>query len=246
MRALIILGLTLIFISCNQGQTADEIIDKAIEAAGGNELGKAGVSFKFRDLYYKAQRDHGKYTLERCTDEACEKVHDILTNDGFKRLEEGEAVSLPDSLVDKYSNSVNSVHYFAALPYGLNSAAVHKELVGMDNVKGKSYYKIKVTFDENGGGEDFQDEYMYWINKETYTVDYLAYNYQVNEGGTRFREAYNVRVVDGIRFVDYNNYKPAETFPPLESLDSLFENNKLELLSKIELEDVEVTPCPSC
>ena len=157
MRALIILGLTLIFISCNQGQTADEIIDKAIEAAGGNELGKAGVSFKFRDLYYKAQRDHGKYTLERCTDEACEKVHDILTNDGFKRLEEGEAVSLPDSLVDKYSNSVNSVHYFAALPYGLNSAAVHKELVGMDNVKGKSYYKIKVTFDENGGGEDFQE-----------------------------------------------------------------------------------------
>lgn len=246
MRVLVLLGLTLIFLSCQEQPTADEIINKAIETAGGDVLNKADISFKFRDYYYKAHRDGGKYSLERCTDENCEQVHDILTNDGFKRLEEGAQVNLPDSLKNRYSSSVNSVHYFAALPYGLNSAAVTKTLVGEGEVEGEEYYKIKVTFAEDGGGEDFQDEYMYWINKASYTVDYLAYNYQVNEGGTRFREAYNVRTIDGIRFVDYNNYKPEETFPALESLDSLFVNDKLELLSKIELENVEVTPCSSC
>jgi len=81
---------------------------------------------------------------------------------------------------------------------------------------------------------------MYWINKTDFTVDYLAYNYHVNEGGTRFREAYNIREVEGIRFADYNNYEPAEKFPPLQSLDSLYTSGSLSLLSKIELEDVTV------
>ncbi|HBT09881.1 MAG TPA: deoxyribose-phosphate aldolase, partial [Leeuwenhoekiella sp.] len=68
----------------------------------------------------------------------------------------------------------------------------------------------------------------------------------VNEGGTRFREAYNERTINGVRFVDYRNFKPQEQFPPLQSLDSLFTTGNLELLSKIDLEQVEVNPCSSC
>jgi len=56
----------------------------------------------------------------------------------------------------------------------------------------------------------------------------------------RFREAYNERYVKGIRFVDYNNYKPYNNNEKLLDLDRLFENNELKLLSKIETEKVEV------
>jgi len=41
-------------------------------------------------------------------------------------------------------------------------------------------------------------------------------------------------------FVDYENYKPIDKGVELLELDKLFEQNKLELLSKIELKNVEV------
>jgi len=62
----------------------------------------------------------------------------------------------------------------------------------------------------------------------------------------RFRAAYNERTVNGIRFVDYKNYKPNITDVTLYDLDTLYESEELELLSKIELENVRVEDCFSC
>ncbi|MEL6484145.1 MAG: DUF6503 family protein, partial [Bacteroidota bacterium] len=91
-------------------------------------------------------------------------------------------------------------------------------------------------------GDDFEDTYIYWFNTETYLPDYLAYDFHVNGGGQRFREAYNERYVEGIRFVDYNNFKPKQKDAKVEDLGKAFEKNELELLSKIVLENVQVSP----
>ncbi len=227
--------------------TAQEIVDKAIAASGGTVVANAQIHFKFRKYYYTATRFNGLRTLERCTDKECQVQQDIIKDDGeFVRFRESEPILIPDTTASTYANSVNSVHYFSVLPYGLNDPAVQKTLVGSSTVNGEPYYRIRVTFTKDGGGEDFEDEYMYWIHKRTYLVDYLAYNYQVNEGGTRFREAYNERFINGIRFVDYRNFKPEAQYPPLTSLDSLFENQELELLSTIELENITVRICIDC
>ena len=77
--------------------------------------------------------------------------------------------------------------------------------------------------------------------KTSFKVDYLAYSYNEDDGvGMRFREAYNERFVNSLRFVDYNNYKTEDTSIPLESLGKAFEANQLKLLSKIELKNVTV------
>ncbi|RMB60494.1 deoxyribose-phosphate aldolase [Dokdonia sinensis] len=244
-----VLFLIFTLLSCQESKepSAQEIVDLAIASAGGDVIENASIHFKFRDYYYRARRENGLRTFERCTDEACMAQQDILKPDGeFVRFRESVNTPIPDSMKTKYGNSVNSVHYFSVLPYGLNDPAVTKTYVDKAKVKGRTYHRIKVTFAQEGGGEDYDDNYMYWIDTEDYSVDYLAYNYQVNEGGTRFREAYNERFVNGVRFVDYNNYKPAEQYPPLTALDSLFENNALQLLSKIELENPEVQVCPEC
>ncbi|WP_028375475.1 DUF6503 family protein [Leeuwenhoekiella sp. MAR_2009_132] len=222
------------------------IIAQTIARAGGSTIDTSTITFTFRDKFYKASRNYGNFSLERCSDEACKDTLDQLTNSDFKRFVKGKTINLEDSLISNLAGGVNSVHYFSVLPYGLNAEAVKSKKIGEATIKGKTYYKIEVRFAEEGGGEDFEDNYMYWIDTEDFTVDYLAYNYHVNEGGTRFREAYNIREVNGVRFVDYNNYEPLEQFPPLQSLDSLFENGKLRLLSKIELENIEVTACSSC
>ena len=140
-----------------------------------------------------------------------------------------------------YSASVNSVHYFSVLPYGLNDRAVKRTYLKLLKVKGKEYHKIKVAFNKDGGGEDFEDVFMYWINTKTFKADYLAYSYNEDGGlGLRFREAYNERYIEGVRFVDYYNYKPKNENASLENLDNLFEVDGLSLLSKIELKNILV------
>jgi hypothetical protein len=61
-----------------------------------------------------------------------------------------------------------------------------------------------------------------------------------NKGGIRFREANNPRIITGMRFVDYNNYKIDDYNTDLCNLDELFEEGKLELLSTIKTEDIVV------
>ena len=97
-----------------------------------------------------------------------------------------------------------------------------------------------MTFKQEGGGDDFDDEYIYWIHRNRHTVDYLAYSFEVNGGGTRFREAYNVRTVEGIRFADYVNYESTTSDFALENYDQLFEVGKVKELSRIETENIEV------
>ncbi|MBT8296218.1 MAG: deoxyribose-phosphate aldolase, partial [Gramella sp.] len=124
--------------------------------------------------------------------------------------------------------------------YGLNAEAANKELIGKDTIAGREYYEVKVTFSENGGGTDHEDEYLYWIDIKNFEVDYLAYNFEENGGGVRFRKAFNHRVVEGIRFVDYENYKYKDIHFPLENMDSLFEKRELDLLSVIETKNIKV------
>lgn len=225
---------------------ANEIVNKAITQAGGELLEGKEIRFDFRDKQYRSARSQGRYLLERSFSQDSLELKDVLTNEGFERYINDTLVQVADSMAVRYENSVNSVHYFAYLPYGLNGDAVNKELLGEVTLKGQPYYKIKVWFDQKGGGTDYEDVFVYWIHKESLQVDYLAYEYHTNDGGMRFREAYNRRVISGIHFVDYRNFKPLEKETSLYDLDSLFNEDALELLSVIELEDVRVAPCQDC
>ena len=246
---LLFLLITSIF-SCEKTlKDADIIVSKSIDVSGGEFIKNSNIEFDFRDMHYRALRKNGKFQFERRFTEETSKhvdsiaqITDNLSNKGFTRLVNSFPITIHDSMAVKYSASVNSVHYFSVLPYGLDGKAVNKTYEGTSKLKGKEYFKIKVTFNEDGGGEDFEDVFMYWINTKTFKVEYLAYSYNEDDGlGLRFREAYNERYIQGIRFVDYNNYKPKTNDIRLEKLDILFEQDELELLSKIELENVLVT-----
>lgn len=240
-----ILGVLLIFVtlSCQQEEkkfTAQEIVDKSIEVSGGKLHETSTISFDFRDRAYVSKIDGNQKVLKRLTYNDSIQLFDILTGDKFQRFENNSLVVMSDSMSRVYSNSVNSVHYFSKLPYGLNDAAVQKELLGEIEIKGQSYFKVKVTFEQEGGGDDYDDTYLYWFNKETFKADYLAYDFHSDGGGMRFREAYNERYVGGIRFVDYYNSKPKGSDATIMRIDSLYMTDQLQLLSKIQLEDITI------
>ena len=167
-------------------------------------------------------------------------ITDSLTNKGFTRTVSGQPVELTADEDSMYSNSVNSVIYFALLPYKLNDAAVNKTYLGQTSINGEPYHEIEVTFDQEGGGTDYQDRYIYWIHRDDYTMDYLAYRFHVDDGGTRFRQATNERVINGIRFADYNNFGSPEMQHPLEEYDTYFESDTLSKVSEVNLENIEV------
>ena len=233
-------------ISCKQNKaprfSAQQLVDKSIEVCGGDLYNTSKISFDFRDRKYILDRIDGKKVLKRIQKNDTLDLIDVKSNNGFERYVEGQLTKIPDSLANLYANSVNSVHYFAYLPYGLNDPAVRKEYLGEIVIKDKNYYKIKVTFSQENGGDDYDDIYIYWFNTKTYKPDYLAYEFHVDEGGLRFREAFNERTVNGIRFVDYLNLKPINDNQSIYGIESLFEKGELEVLSKIELENISVNP----
>ncbi|MBQ0769857.1 MAG: deoxyribose-phosphate aldolase [Bizionia sp.] len=236
-----------VLISCKQNTApeieapnATHIVNEAIKVAGGDTIASATLQFKFRDKMYKAVRDGGAFTLNRSFTDSIGEVRDVLSNSGFTRFVNNKEVTISDSIANLYSNAVNSVHYFSILPIGLNDGAVYKTYLDTVTLNDKSYHKIKVTFSEENGGEDFDDVFVYWFSAEDYKLDYLAYQYHVNGGGIRFREAFNERYIKGARIVDYNNYKPETGAIDIETIDDLFKAGKLQLLSKIELENVSV------
>ena len=235
--------LSLILLSACAITTEDPqtIVDRALEASGSNSLDNARIEFRFRQHDYGLQQRDGRYEMIRIFKDSTNLIHDILTNDGFVRQINGSEVTVADTMAVKYTNSINSVIYFALLPYKLNDAAVMKQYLGSEEVSNKHYHKIKVTFMEDGGGEDHEDEFIYWINESTNYVDYLAYSYHTDGGGQRFRVAYNPREINGVRVVDYINFKPQSAIP-LEDIAQKFEQGELEELSRIKLENVIIEP----
>jgi len=216
---------------------AEIIVNEAIDAHGGVLYDGAYYSFVFREKKYSFQNKGIDYiyTVKSVKEET--ETYTVLNNGLLTQTVNGEKVTLSEKEIAKYSGALNSVVYFATLPHKLKDKAVNKKWIEATTIKGKEYDVVEVTFSTEGGGEDHDDEFHYWMNKETKIIDYFAYNYRVNDGGVRFRSAYNSRVIDGIVFQDYINYK-AEVGTLLKDLSILFEQGKLKELSKIETEQV--------
>jgi hypothetical protein len=227
-----LLTLCLINFSCKP--TTQSIVDECIEASGGKKYDDVSIEFDFRNMHYGIKNKNGQYQYSRLQiDSSGHKIEDIVTNNSFERKIDGSKTALPDSVAAKYTRSVNSVAYFFLLPKPLNDPAVIKELLGTSKIKGKEYYKIRVKFKEEGGGKDHQDVFIYWIEKQSRAMDYLAYSYETDGGGVRFREAFNQKTQNGIKYSDYKNYGFDDLKNELENLDVLFEQNKIPLKSEI-------------
>ena len=235
-----LLLLAFLILSCSKTEsefTAQQIIDKSIKASGADKVSQSKIAFTFRDKGYLATRNNGQFEFTRSFD----SIKDVLSNTGFMRFIDGEQVVLTDSLANNYKNSVNSVHYFSVLPFGLNEAAVQKKILPSVVIKGQPYYKIEVRFSEEGGGEDFEDVFVYWVHQKSFLIHYLAYEFHTNGGGFRFREVTSEEIIAGIRFVNYANYKPNKQITDIKIIDSLFIAGNLYKVSDIILKNIQVT-----
>jgi hypothetical protein len=250
-------GLLLLLFSCTRNGTeapltetpvsdsAQTIVDAAIAAHGGEAYANFGLEFDFRGRHYTAHREGGNFRYTRSFVDSTGQVRDVLSNQGFFREINGQKVKLPAEKDSAYTESVNSVHYFILLPYGLNDDAVNKKYLGPATIKGEPYEAVAITFEQEGGGTDYQDVFVYWFHRDRHTLDYMAYSYETDGGGLRFRKAYNSRMVGDIRFQDYVNYK-AEVVPgrKVAELAAMYEAGELDSLSSIINENLILRKIP--
>lgn len=225
--------------SCSDNK-AQVIVDKAIATHGGSAFKSFILEFDFRDRHYTAARKDGIYTYSREFTDSTGRIKDVLDNNGLTRYRNGIVLDLPEERKQAFTRSVNSVIYFALLPFGLNDDAVNKQWVEETSIRNEPYDLVRVTFDQEGGGEDHDDIFLYWFHREKGTMDFFAYSYTTEGGGIRFREAVNPRKVGEILLQDYINYKPEDESTPIDSLKNLFASGNLEKLSEITLENARV------
>lgn len=231
----------LMLVSCGSELTdAQSIIDKSIGMHGGDLYENSIVEFDFRDRHYIFERNNGVYSYHRIFNDSTGIYHDILTNDGFKRMLNEKELKVEKEWAVRYSNSINSVAYFSYLPFGLNDPAVNKKLIGEEEIGDNLYYKIMVTFDQEGGGEDHEDVFVYWINKDNFRMEYFGYSYITDGGGTRFRKATNTRENNGLLYSDYINYQGPSEFTNVSKLGALYKEGELDELSEIIIENLIV------
>jgi hypothetical protein len=216
------------------------IVTKSIEVHGGDLYENCIIEFDFRGRHYRLERNSGRYAYHRIFIDSTGTYHDMLNNDGFQRTINDQPVPVTDDWSKRYSNSINSVAYFALLPFGLNDTAVNKNLIGEEEIEGNQYYKVHVTFSQDGGGEDHDDVFVYWINKENFRMEYFGYYYLTDGGGIRFRKAVNQRTEGGMIFSDYVNLKGDDTDSEVTGLARKYKEGSLEKLSEIELENLQV------
>ena len=210
---------------------AKKIINQCVSAHGGKLYEKVHISFDFRQFHFVIKTNKGDYYYERTyTDSTGNKMRDVLQNGIYLHEKNGEKTSLSQKMEDRYRESVNSVAYFMLLPYKLKDKAVRSTYVGSTEIDGNTYDKIKVWFDQEGGGRDYEDIFCYWIHQKNHTLDYLAYS----NGGPRFRKVSKRDNVGGIIFQNYDNYKILDDQISADQYDDAFLSGKASLLSKIE------------
>lgn len=238
-----IILLFLILVSCSNSShiSTSQIINKSIKAHGWDQ-DDFSIVFDFRDYQYELKRKNKFYSFQRTTKKEGNVVKDLMSSKKkLKRFINNKSVELSDSMTNVFSNSLNSVMYFFQLPRPLKDQAVITKYLGLAKIFNEKYWTIKVTFKENGGGKDYQDEFRYWININNGQIDYLAYNYLTEGGGTRFRQAVNKQLNQGFIFQDYINFKPNVKFVSLDSLPILFEAGNLTKVSNIKNKNIRVS-----
>jgi hypothetical protein len=229
---------------------ARQVLSATIERHGGGALDRRTITFGFREDAFRLVRENGLFYQERIRETAAGVETDVMTNEGTYRWVDGAPLPLSPEELHSLETGVNSIVYFAFLPFRLDDPAVRPRDLGSRTIEGRPYRLIEVTFDEEGGGRDYHDRFLYWIHEQDNTLDYLAYLYHVNDGGIRFRRAIQRREVDGLLVQDYENFRlvgypdDVASYEAMTAYEGELDGLGLEWVSDVILDDVRTGPLP--
>jgi len=246
-RVRMILASCLLFLAlaaCRQGvETPEQVVRASIERHGGDVFNQVAIRWDFREVPFEVHLDRGRFRYQRTVEDPTGRpVVQVMENEGTWIEIDGARQEVDADEARRIETAVNSVVYFGFLPFRLEDDAVRLADLGVSELDGRSYRKIEVTFEQEGGGRDWQDRFIYWFREGDWTLDYLAYDEAVDPPVSRFRRAINRREVGGIIVQDYENYTALEALADIADYDRVFEEGGVRLVSMVEFDDPQVLP----
>jgi hypothetical protein len=222
--------------------SAEAWLTAAVEAAGLQEPKALELRFRFRGTPYRLWLDGQRtiYQREVPSDDGAPTRTDRLEGDVFTSTVAGSPVPLPADQAGALRRSLNSVGYFALLPRPLLDEAVLATSLGTTTLGGQTWHTVEVRFREEGGGDDHDDVFRYWIHPETHRLGYLAYTFATGKGGVRVRRATRAHEVDGVVLLDWVNLGRNGQGLSIDDAVRDLDAGTLPELSTIELEGVQV------
>lgn len=230
-----------IFISCQPKiKHADDLIDQMWEVYGGEYWDQTNFEFVFRGKAYSIHRNNGVFNYQSTEKIDSMVIVDELTNVGFYRRLNGIEVDMEPEDRRRAISTLNSVIYFATLPFPLKDPSVKSKLLGREIIQFVNYYVLEITFSSDCDCEDGEDRFLYWIHPETFYFDFMAYRYHTNGGGSRFRVITQRDKLNGLVFQQMDNYSSEHILDSLEIYPTHFVNFKLKKVSEIWLEHIHI------
>ena len=167
----------------------------------------------------------------------------VSSHDALEVWRDGDTEAVPAEEEQRYRDWAMARVYFCFLPYRLGDPSVRQQDLGLVDWDGRQLHKVKVTF-EPGSSTDAGDEYLYWFDPETARLEYLAYSYDDNGGGLRFRRAVNHRRVNGLLFFDQENHGANGPGLSVDDIDPDYVRDSMRHVSTVRLESIRVEPLP--
>jgi len=240
MKRYILILLIVVFGACNteNKQTATppnaaQLLNLAVEKAGGDLLYNAEITFRHQGILYKSHRKDTVFSLQRYLPDSLNTV-DIFSNNGTVRLQKSEQVPLDSVQTKNYGAAIEKVHFWVTAPFGFLNASDSLDYRGEVVLAEKQYHKISHQR-QNG------DALVYWINTETLEMEYLAHRLHTDRRQLRFLEVIQPNTIEGIRFKNYRAYRPKDPKMTLTDLDQAFEAAALHRLSDVVFQNIAVT-----
>ncbi len=256
-RQLVFLGILALSPSMAFGEEPAEsgrvaIVSRAIEHHGGDvyrhsetELDLCSKSGCFH-VVARVDGDRFAFTVSGQSGGAQLEVRS--SNDALEVSKDGAPLAVDANQEQKYRDWAMARVYFCFLPYRLDDPSVRQQDLGLVDWQGRRLHKVKVTF-EAGTSTDAGDEYVYWFDPESARLEYLAYSYDDNGGGLRFRRSVRHRRIGGLLFFDQENYGVdggSADGPGLsvDSIDDAYARDRMRHVSTVRLESIEVRLLP--
>lgn len=222
------------------------IIDQCIKVHGSKVFDQSIIEFKIGKRFYKSTREKGQFSYERFWDSLGVTIHDFLTNKGLTRQVGQTEIILDTKKIDHYSSSLRSEMYLFSLPFGFNGSSVIKHYLGDVVLMDQPYHKVKITFKQNPNDRTIHDdEYVAWIHKTKFTLDYIGYIHRgVEESGIRFRQALEKQKASGIIIQNYLEFKPLQDSAAVlpEDLDQAWAGNQMKEFLRVNITQLKIRP----
>jgi len=242
LNKLVILAIVFSFLGCKKSSkklSAQDILEKAIIAHGGDSYNNSIITFGLDDLQYKLLRNNTVRQSE-ITRHIDSTVYKATYKNGYAQHYINDIEQKETYFSKKFIDArLDGFSFVFSIPHSLKRNSIKLKKLEDVKIKNINYYVVKAT--EEIIDKNDINEFIIYVNPNTFLVEYTALEYDLHLNLKIFKRAHNTRIIKNIVFSDYYSFKPHLDTTKLEDLYKYFNASDLKELKHHTYKSIDVT-----